>query len=94
MARPRTFRHNVWLRLTPLENSLVQYYASTFGRDQTQVIRGMLKQYVRADANFDPKKFKKFVDQQILPEAKSDQDLTSEIKHQTEEFLAQLAKRR
>ncbi len=87
MARPRTFRHNVWLRLPPIENALVGFYGQVYGKDQTGVIRGMIKNYVRADENFDAKKFKRYIEQTALPGAGDDEEYKAELKEQMAAFL-------
>jgi hypothetical protein len=87
MARTKTLRHNVWLRLNEFERALISYYADRYGRDSTSIIRGMIKQYVRADTSFDAKDFKQFVKERVMPELANEPERKEEFEQQAGEFL-------
>ena len=48
----------------------------------------MIKQYVRADTNFNKKKFRRFVEERIVPGAKGNAEVAKEIREQVEGFLS------
>jgi hypothetical protein len=87
MPRQRTFKHNVFLRMSQIEHVLTSYYARKYDRDQTAVIRAMVRQYVRADTEFDVGEFKRYVEEHIRAEAAGDPDAEAEIRAQVEQFL-------
>lgn len=90
MVRPRLFRHNVSLKLSPLEHAIVSYYSKKYRNSQNRIIRGMIKQFARADGAFDAKAFKRHVDREVIPEAEGDQALQDETKARVEAFLREL----
>jgi hypothetical protein len=87
MGRTKTLRHNVWLRLNELERALISYYAERYAKDSTSIIRGMLKQYIRADQNFDPKDFRRYLKERVLPELADEAERKEELGQQAEDFL-------
>ncbi len=62
-ARPRRrrLRKRVVVSMTPLESALTGYYAERYDREHASIVRGMVKQYVKADTSFDPGAFLRFV---------------------------------
>jgi hypothetical protein len=94
MARPRSFRHTIVVRVTPIERALIAFYAEQLGREQTDIVRGMVKQYVRADTNFDAKKFRRFVTETALAEAKDDDDECKQIRAELDAFITSTEKPR
>ncbi len=93
MSRTPQFMHPVPLKLHQIELALIRYYAERYRKDQTALIRGMIRAYVRADLEFDPKAFMKFVEAQLIPEQEDDERMQSEIRRQTSEFVAAYPKR-
>ncbi len=93
MPRPRTFKHSVFVRMSQVEHALTSFYAHEYSRDQTVIIRSMIKQYVRADEAFDKKRFLKYVEEHIMPEAKGDKELEEEIRSQLRVFLESVGRR-
>ena len=94
MPRPRLFKHNIWLKVSQLERAIVEFYAETNRRNHSDIIRGMIKQYTRADTTFDTAAFRKFVRDEIVPEAENDPEMQDDIKRRVEEFTAEIEKRR
>ncbi len=93
MPRPRLFKHNIWLKVSQLERAIVAFYAVKNRRPHSDIIRGMIKQYTRADLTFDPGAFRKYVEDELLP-VEDDQELKEDIKRRVEEFTAEIEKRR
>ena len=93
MTRTPQFMHPVPLKLHQIELALVRYYAERYLKDHTAVIRGMIRAYVRADLEFEPKAFLKFVTERLIPESEGDERMQSEIRRQTAEFVAAFPRR-
>lgn len=93
MSRTPQFMHALPLKLHQIELALVRFYAERYRKDQTALIRGMIRAYVRADLEFEPKAFTKFVEEHLVPENKDDERMQAEIRRQVAEFVAAYPKR-
>ena len=87
MVRQKLLRHPIALRLNELERSLVGFYADRFGRDMTAIIRGMIKQYVRADGTFEIGSFEEYLQRKVVPEMQGDEGRRAELEQQVADFL-------
>ena len=87
MTRPRTVRHALYVSLSQLERAIIAFYAQTHQRDQTAVIRGMIRLIAQADEAFCPEQFAAFVENTLAADLGTDEALLVELRRQVTAFL-------
>jgi hypothetical protein len=93
VSRTPQFATYLQLKLSHLEDALIRHYAQRYAKDRSVIVRGMVRQYVNADENFDPEDFAKFVEQSLIPEHKGDKLMQGEIRRQVSDFVATHARK-
>lgn len=91
-GRTKLFHWNVSLQFNPLERAFIAYYATRYGKDAREIVRGMVRKYVQADKTFDPEAFLRTVDKVVIPEERDDKMMQDEIRSQAKEYVAGLEK--
>ena len=93
MARPKTFRRSFVMRWTVLEETLVGYYAMKFGKDQSGVVRSMIRKFARADTDLKTKAVMDHYAQHILPLIQDDPEAVEDARHHFQHFWASVVPR-
>ena len=78
MARPKMFRRPFAMRWTPLEETLVGYYAQKFGKDQAAIVRSMVRKFARADTSLDRGQLTKYFQEHVLPQIQGDPEAVTD----------------
>lgn len=71
--------------LTPIERMLVEYYSKRYGKDLTEIIRGMIRKYIRADQTFDYQDFRKWAEKSLVAQ-EDNKDMRDAMKEQLRDF--------
>ena len=87
MSRHRKLSERYQIRLAPEQAALVQYYSRRYGREVSDIIGTIVNQYALADADFDGKDFKRFVDRRMKKHYEDDPELLSELKTRVAQLL-------
>jgi hypothetical protein len=93
VSRTPQFATYMQLKLTQTEDALIRYYAQRYAKDKSVIVRGMVRQYIAADENFDSKGFMAFVEEAVTPEHKGDKLMQGEIRRQVADFVATYARK-
>ena len=92
MSRNKQFHHVSSIKLSQVDRALLEFYARKYNTDKSKVVRSMVRRYITADASFDPKEFKRFVESHLAP-ACEDKDIAGQMKIETSEFVKKYPKR-
>ena len=88
MSRTRLFHWELPLTLTLLERTFVTYYATRYGKDFREIVRGMLRKYVESDTNFDPDAYLRMVKNKMVPMMdEEDEELQKEVVAQAKKYV-------
>ncbi len=87
MAQPRKFFQAMQVKLRPLDRSIVRYYSEWLNYDKARIIRSMIRRFAQYDGNLDLAKFKKWVEEVVMPEHEGDEELQAQLQRELELFI-------
>ena len=90
MSRTKLFHWDLWVKFNPLERAFIAYYATRYGKDMREIVRGMVRKYVQADKTFDSEAFLRTTEKVVVPEAKGDKLMQEEIRAQARAYVDSL----
>ena len=92
MSRTKLFHWDLWVKFNPLERAFVTYYATRYGKDKREIVRGMVRKYAESDKTFDPDAFLRSVEKVLIPDEKDDKMMQEEIRTQAREYVGRRGK--
>ena len=92
MVRPKQYQFSMTLRFDELDRSILGYYAHKYNKDMSRVVRAIIREFARADTNFDPKEYERYVDEQ-LAEQLDDQETARIMRERAGEFATEVGEK-
>lgn len=89
----RGCRFSTTLRFDELDRSILGYYAHKYNKDMSRVVRGIVREFARADKSFAPAEYERYV-VELLAEQLDDQESAEVMRDRAGTFAAGVRKTR